>query len=137
VNAVKKDRQLISVAPFFYVSDVVKAAEYYRDMLGFKYERYWGDPPEFCMPDRDGQIVMLSQNKEKGAIRPNGVVREGTWDAYFWVRDADTLYEEFKRKGAVLLAGPMVRSYEQKEFVVGDLDGYVLCFGSHWPADKS
>ena len=46
------------------VADVVAAAGYYRDRLGFAFERFWGEPPCFCMPHRDGHIVMLSQVEE-------------------------------------------------------------------------
>ena len=29
------------IAPFFVVADVVATANYYRDQLGFHYERFW------------------------------------------------------------------------------------------------
>jgi bleomycin resistance family protein len=38
-----------NVAPYFIVDDVVAAANFYRDKLGFDYERFWGDPPCVCM----------------------------------------------------------------------------------------
>ena len=41
-----------SVAPYFIVDDVVVTANFYRDKLGFHYERFWGDPPRFCMVQR-------------------------------------------------------------------------------------
>lgn len=53
--------QMIGRARYLFVSDVVKASEYYRDVLGFSYPKVWGDLPEFCMPRRDGFIVLLSQ----------------------------------------------------------------------------
>jgi len=31
-----------------------KSAEYYRDVLGFSFNRYWGEPPCFVMLERDG-----------------------------------------------------------------------------------
>jgi hypothetical protein len=34
-----------SIAPYFVVADVVTTANYYLDKLGFKYERFWGEPP--------------------------------------------------------------------------------------------
>jgi hypothetical protein len=33
---------------------VVKTANDYRDQLGFEYERFWGEPPGFCMVYRRG-----------------------------------------------------------------------------------
>ena len=68
-------KQLLAIAPYFLVRNVVNAAEYYRDALGFGYERFWGDPPCFCMPRRDGLIIMLSLTQDASIIRPNGKAR--------------------------------------------------------------
>jgi hypothetical protein len=43
------------------VDDVVATANYYRDRLGFRYERFWGDPPAFCTVTRAGVVIMLNQ----------------------------------------------------------------------------
>jgi hypothetical protein len=50
-----------SVAPYLIVDDVVATANFYRDKLGFHHERFWGEPPCFCMVGRGGIIIMLSQ----------------------------------------------------------------------------
>jgi len=60
-----------SVAPYFIVNDVVVTANFYRDKLGFHYERFWGDPPCFCMVQRSGIVIMLSQLDTPGSARPN------------------------------------------------------------------
>src|SRR5688572_26140159 len=59
------------VAPYFLVADVVAAANDYRDRLGFAYERFWGEPPAFCMVYRRGVVIMLKQAETAGASRPN------------------------------------------------------------------
>jgi len=43
-----------SVAPYFIVDDVVATANFYRDKLGFHYERLWGEPPASMNEDEDG-----------------------------------------------------------------------------------
>jgi len=58
-----KDRQRWTSAPYFIVDDVVSTANYYRDRLGFHYERFWNDPPSFCMVKRNGVVIMLAQLK--------------------------------------------------------------------------
>src|SRR5215475_9971929 len=90
-----------SIAPYFIVDDVVATANYYRDKLGFEYERFWGEPPCFCMVQRSSIVIMLSQLCKKGVMRPNRLADpEGeSWDAYIWVDDADALFAEFKSKG--------------------------------------
>jgi hypothetical protein len=42
--------KIIGSAPILLVADVVASAAYYRDQLGFTCDRFWGEPPCFCMP---------------------------------------------------------------------------------------
>ena len=124
--------RLFGIAPCFLVRDVVAAAEYYRDALGFTIRRYFGDPPAFCMPERDGVIVMLSRAEDASLVRPNAKARgDDSWDAYVWVEDADALFAEVSRRGA-RIAYPVClqEEYGNREFAVTDLDGYRIAFGS-------
>src|SRR5262245_12375702 len=68
-NASNRPRWFI--APYFIVDDVVTSANYYRDQLGFEYERFWGEPPRFCMVQRSGIVIMLSRLPSTGVLRPN------------------------------------------------------------------
>ena len=126
------EKQLLGIAPYFLVRNVVKSAEYYRDALGFSYPRFWGVPAAFCMPHRDGLIIMLSQTMDASIIRPNAKARlDESWDAYVWVKDADALYAEVKPRGAIIAYEPALQEeYGNREFGVRDLDGYLLAFGS-------
>ena len=121
-----------AIAPYFIVDDVVATANFYRDKLGFRYERFWGDPPAFCMVTRAGVIIMLSQFRETGLMRPNGRAVPGgdAWDAYVWVEDADALYAEFKIKGVTIARHICDQPYGNRDFDIEDCNGYRLCFGS-------
>ena len=123
---------LLGIAPYFLVRDVVAAAEYYRDALGFTVSRFFGDPPGFCMPQRDGVVVMLSRAADASIVRPNAQARkDDSWDAYVWVVDADALYAEVAARGARIAYAPCLQEeYGNREFAVRDLDGYLLAFGS-------
>lgn len=120
-----------TVAPYFLVTDVVATANWYRDRLGFQYERFWGDPPSFCMVYRRGVVIMLSQTAAPGAVRPNHVTEphSDAWDAYVWIEDADELHAEFQGKGATIARGPCDQIYGCRDFDVEDCNGYRLCFG--------
>jgi uncharacterized glyoxalase superfamily protein PhnB len=125
---VSEERQIFGIAPVLLVADVVKAHDYYAEMLGFRSPRMWGDPPGFCIAKRDGCDVMLSQAEPGNGVHPNGD-HEGRIDAYFYVRDADALHAEFKAKGAEIILEPEDQVYGMRETMVRDIDGHVLCFG--------
>lgn len=114
--------------PTLLVADVVKAAAYYTDKLGFAVERFWGAPPMFTIARRDGVSVMLNQVGAGESFRPNGDY-DGRYDVYFDVADADALHAEFKAKGADIVCAPEDQVYMMREFSVRDEDGHLLAFG--------
>ncbi|HWZ81449.1 MAG TPA: VOC family protein [Terriglobales bacterium] len=120
-----------SVAPYFIVDEVVATANFYRDKLGFHYERFWGEPPCFCMVGRGGIIIMLSQLAKTGVMRPNRLVDPNgeAWDAYLWVQNADALCNEFKANGVKIAREICDQPYGNRDFDVEDCNGYRLCFG--------
>lgn len=119
------------IAPYFIVADVVATSNYYRDKLGFHYDRLWGDPPAFCMVKRHGIVIMLSQFETAGASRPNHTVdpERGAWDAYVWVDEVDALHDEFTAKGVTIARAICDQPYGCRDFDVEDCNGYRLCFG--------
>lgn len=125
-----------SIAPYFIVDNVVATANYYRDQLGFHYERFWGEPPCFCMVKRSGVVIMLSQLCTTGVMRPNRLVDpEGeSWDAYIWVEDADALHAEFTSRGVKITRAICDQPYGCRDFDVEDCNGYRLCFGQNLDA---
>ena len=119
-----------SIAPYFIVDDVVATANYYRDKLGFVYDRFWGEPPCFCMVRRRGVIIMLSQIETAEKMNPNrSVTDSGPWDAYIWIDDADALYAEYKANGVEIARDICDQEYGCRDFDVIDPNGYRLCFG--------
>jgi predicted enzyme related to lactoylglutathione lyase len=120
-----------SIAPYLCVDDVVATANYYRNKLGFEYERFWGDPPSFTIVGRSGAYIMLAKLARTGMMRPNRLVDpEGeAWDAYIWVDDADALIAEFRSKGVGIARDICDQPYGCRDFDVEDCNGYRLCFG--------
>lgn len=117
------------VAPVLLVRDVITAADYYRDKLGFAYDQLWGEPPNFCMVQRDGLTVMLSQVQAGTKITLNWQVVDKMWDAYFWVDDVESVYEEYQKSGAIIDYSLHLKPYGVKEFGVQDLDGHDIAIG--------
>jgi catechol 2,3-dioxygenase-like lactoylglutathione lyase family enzyme len=58
-----------------------------------------------------------------------------TWNAYFWVSDAQSLFQEFKNKGAIVAYEPeYMELYGNLEFAIKDPDGYLIAFGQDMEA---
>ena len=121
--------ELTGHAPILLVTDVVKSAEYFRDCVGFAYDRLWGDPPSFCILHRDGLHLMLSQVCPGTKIRPHWQIVPQMWNVYFWVDDAAAMYEELKSRGAKIDYGLGMKDYGCLEFGIQDLDGHDIAFG--------
>jgi hypothetical protein len=78
--------------------------------------------PSCCAWCRASQSI--SPNERQG----------GTWDVFFWVRDAHALHAELHANGADIVYGPVFQeAYQMQEFAVRDHDGYVLGFGQPAP----
>jgi catechol 2,3-dioxygenase-like lactoylglutathione lyase family enzyme len=124
-----EDRQLLKSAPYFPVADVERSARHYERVLGFRRDYTGGTPPQFAIVSRDGLSIMLRLVQAPEQISPNEK-QGGTWDAFFWVRDAKALHAELQANGAEIVYGPMVQeAYQMEEFAVRDCEGYVLGFG--------
>jgi catechol 2,3-dioxygenase-like lactoylglutathione lyase family enzyme len=121
----------------FIVDDLIASAEFYRDKLGFSFERYWGEPPCFVIVARDDVEFFLSY-QGLGLAKPNHRTNVGvSWDAYVRVSDADALCAEFKSRGVKIHREPETAFYQQREFEIEDLDGYRICFAHNVTAPTS
>ncbi|MEO2169831.1 MAG: VOC family protein [bacterium] len=124
--------RLVAINPYFLVDDVHQSAEYYREVLGFSFDQFWGEPPAFVMVKRDAIMIMLREPAAPdgtSVVQPNSPRLKHAFDAYLRVSEVDALYAEFSRKGAKLLYEPCDRPHDCREFEVEDCNGYRLCFG--------
>ena len=80
------------------VPDVVKAAEYYRDELGFTILGFFAEPPVFAMVARDDVEIHLGKG-DGNTVQLNEAVRKGLGsDVYIWVDDIDELFRDFSAR---------------------------------------
>ena len=124
--------QLVSIAPFFIVRDVMPALAFYRDRLGFEL-MFLGpddDAPYFAMVKRGGASLMLKAITPEVLPMPNPARHEwARWDAYVYTPDPDALAEEFTARGISFREPLGVNRDNLRGFEVMDVDGYVLYFG--------
>ncbi|MBM7565912.1 VOC family protein [Paenibacillus sacheonensis] len=124
-------KQIGSSLSVLTVSDLARSRQYYREVLGFDVTDWWAERDGL-----NGMALKLHQAPEGFTPVPNppeagadtGVDVQGYTDTWAGL---DSLYEEFKSKGAAFAREPVV--YPDfgpwKEFVVEDPDGYHLAFG--------
>lgn len=121
--------KLTGSAAILLVADVEKSANYFRDQVGFSYDRFWGDPPGFCILKRDGYHLMLCRVEDPGQIRPHWKIVNNMWNVYFWVDNVDELYQELIQRGAKIDYHLGNKDYGCREFGIQDLDGHDIAFG--------
>ena len=121
--------------PQFTVPDVVRTAQYYRDVLGFQIASYWDGeqasfstdpPPYFAIVWRDDVQMFFGRGDHSQSAFATS---EGGYRAYFHIDGVDALANELRSRGATIVDGPEGRVYNQRELVVRDCNGFVLAFG--------
>ena len=132
--------QFQSAVPQFTVPDVVRTAEYYRDVLGFVIAGYWDGeeaslrtepPPFFGIVRRGAAMIMLKAVGVEPVPNYTRDVQKGwaRWDAYVNVPDPDALAAEFSARH-VEFSQPLKDDEDGlRGFELKDADGYVLFFG--------
>ena len=127
--------RFLGAVPQFTVPDLVRTAEYYRDVLGFQIAGYWDGarasfatdpPPVFAIVWRD-QVQVFFSRADQSDVRTRRA--EDAPNAYLRVKGIDALAKELRTRGADILDGPEDRIYGQRELVVKDCNGLILCFG--------
>ena len=122
--------QITRLSPQHWVPDVIETAEFYRDVLGFSFTSFFGDPPGFVILDRDGARLMFRTASAGRPPTPSNWTKPGDLtDIYFYVEDVDALAAELRGKGAEIVREPAPQEYAIRELHVRDCNGRVLCFG--------
>ncbi len=104
--------------PGLAVPDVLAAAEFYTNKLGFTAGFIWGEPPTMAGVNLGDVQVFLER----------GTSASGRSSVYFVVGDADALYAFHRANGVEVLDD---RHYELRDYTVRDPYGHVLTFGHH------
>jgi catechol 2,3-dioxygenase-like lactoylglutathione lyase family enzyme len=122
---------MISVSPFFIVSDLPRALGFYADRLGFEVTLTAPDPePFFATVRRDGAQFLLKVVDETVKPLPNRSRHPyARWDAFVTVPDPDSLATEFAGRGVGFDAPLADTDDGLRGFEVADADGYLLFFG--------
>ena len=124
------NRNLESISPFFIVKDLQVSISYYIERLGFQLD-FQGpeDDPYYASVTRDGIGIMLKAIAPDVLPQPNHTRHKwARWDAYVYTLDPDTLFEEFRERGATFVKELSFIDDGLWGFEVSDADGYVIAF---------
>lgn len=112
----------------FPVPDIKKTAEYYVEKLGFRAVEYLEcQEPHICLYRDDAEIILLQANTNQ--VLPNRTLYGYGFDAYLYTEDQELLEKEFLDKGVNFARRLNITDYQNKEFVIEDIDGRWLAFG--------
>jgi len=123
--------QFHGIQPVLPVSDVTRAARYFRDMLGFEIDFVAGEPPSYARVKkgherRHGDPVYIRLWQCSGAPdtgrawRGEIVIHVG--------HDVDGLHDAYARRGVTIIEPPVSQPWGLREFAVREPDGHVLRF---------
>lgn len=110
--------QIYQGAPLLDVPDVLASAAYYQRVLGFQADAD-AVSARYGVVWRDNAAVHF----RAGTAAPAGV------RLFFWVKDVDHLYDEFRASGAHVVEALGTRPYHLRDFSIRDLNGLELVFG--------
>jgi hypothetical protein len=121
-------KRLLQSHSVFPTQDIIRTSEYYEKVLGFIAVKYLGvDEPHICLYRDDTEIILTVSQKQK--VMPNRKLYGYGYDAYFITMNQEKLQQEFLDAGAKIVRSLSNTDYNNKEFVVEDIDGRWIGFG--------
>ena len=116
-----------SLSCIFPVPDIQKTADYYVSKLGFRAVEYLEcKEPHICLYRDTVEIILLKSNT---SVKPNRTLYGYGYDAYLYTGNQELLEKEFTEKDVMFVKHLNTTDYQNKEFVIEDIDGRWLGFG--------
>ena len=126
-----KQVKLVNICPVFVSEDVRRTAEYYVNVLGFRYASHFDKADQFAALYRDSVEIVVVQ-KQKDKVESNRKRYGNGFDAYIdpdTLEGVDDLFHELQQKQVKILTEPRITDYGSYEFVFEDIDGRVIGVG--------
>lgn len=119
---------LLGLSCIFPVPDIEQTANYYVTKLGFHSVKYLNSQePHICLYKDKTEIILLQANIDK--VLPNRELYGYGYDAYFYSEHQEQLEKTFKDTGVKIVRPLNMTDYQNKEFVIEDIDGRWIAFG--------
>lgn len=112
----------------FPTGNIIETANFYEQKMGFKPVHYLDTKePHICLYRDKTEIILTKTNGQK--VIPNRDLYGYGYDAYFITKDQEELQEELVNSNVKIVLFLDNTDYNNKEFVVEDIDGRWLAFG--------
>ncbi|MGD9590289.1 MAG: VOC family protein [Pyrinomonadaceae bacterium] len=121
------------VSPLFIVRNVPETLAFYHDKLGFEVPFQGPEPDDifFGIVQRGSAMIMFKDVDVDPVPNYTRDIGHGiaSWDAYVYVPDPPTLYEEFVSRNVDFKMPLCDNSGNLLGFEVRDINGYIIYFG--------
>ncbi|MFH5780471.1 VOC family protein [Heyndrickxia oleronia] len=112
----------------FPTPDIIRTAKFYKQKLGFQAVQYLDTvEPHICLYRDATEIILTKSNGQ--AVVPNRKLYGYGYDAYFITENQTQLQQEFNDLNVKIIRPLIDTDYNNKEFVIEDIDGRWLAFG--------
>ncbi|MBU5210656.1 VOC family protein [Heyndrickxia oleronia] len=112
----------------FPTPDIIRTAKFYEEKLGFQAAQYLDTvEPHICLYRDATEIILTKSNGQ--AVVPNRKLYGYGYDAYFITENQTQLQQEFNDLNVKIIRPLIDTDYNNKEFVIEDIDGRWLAFG--------
>jgi catechol 2,3-dioxygenase-like lactoylglutathione lyase family enzyme len=121
--------EFLRTHPQIFVTDIERAAAFYRDHLGFSVEYLYGDPPYYGLVERGGAGLNLRHVDEipfDAAMRAH----EDLLAATIVVRNLKALFVAYKEAGVEFHQPYREQPWGAHDFIVADPDRNLIHFAS-------
>jgi catechol 2,3-dioxygenase-like lactoylglutathione lyase family enzyme len=120
---------ILRQASVLFASNLPATIAYWQEKLGFEKYGIFGELPVFAIMEYGNAFAMLKQAPEGHSIVPYWQTSEGLWNAYFWVDDVQSMFDDMRARGATIDYGLCDQFYNVREFAVYDPDRQSIGFG--------
>ena len=119
---------ILGLSCIFPVPNIKRTAEYYISNLGFSAVEYLNcEEPHICLYLDQVEIILLQANTDR--ILPNRELYGYGYDVYLYTDKQEVMEKAFISKGVKVVRSLNITDYQNREFVIEDIDGRWLAFG--------
>ncbi|MDT9720087.1 VOC family protein [Paenibacillus sp. ClWae2A] len=112
----------------FPTLDMKRTAQFYEAKMGFRVVEYLdAAEPHICLYRDLTEIILTQSNGQK--VIPNRELYGYGYDAYFITKNQEKLQQELINADVKIVRDLNHTDYNNKEFVIEDVDGRWIAFG--------